>query len=90
MDKEMSSLGSSVKAESEVRTNRKEYSDGSYEEVRIEKVEGGYIKTVNKHWKEGDDWKYDEQKSVSIEDPLQEKDSASIAARIEKIFNALD
>jgi hypothetical protein len=84
MDSTMTKLDGSAKPESEVKTTRKEYSDGSYEEIRIEKVEGGYIKCVAKHWKDGEDWKWDEQKSVSIEDPTEEK---SLVDKLSAIMN---
>jgi hypothetical protein len=68
----------------EVRTKRVENEDGSYEEIRVEKVEGGYIKCVTKHFKSGDDWKWEESKSVSVEDPLEEKPLVDKLAEIMK------
>lgn len=74
--------------ESETKCIKKEFADGSYEEVKVEKVEGGYIKKVCKHFKdEQGNWKFTEEKSVHMEDPLEEK--TSLADRLEKIINGL-
>lgn len=70
--------------EAEVRSTRKEYEDGSYDETKVEKVEGGYIKIVCRHYKDNEgEWQWDEQKSVSINDPLEE---GSLVERLEKIM----
>jgi len=74
--------------ESETKCIKKEFADGSYEEVRVEKVEGGYIKTVCKRFKDSEGcWQYTDDKSVHTEDPLEEK--SSIADRLESVLKGL-
>jgi hypothetical protein len=71
--------------ESETKCIKKEFADGSYEEVKVEKVEGGYIKKVCKRFKDAEGcWQYSEEKSVHTEDPLEEK--SSIADRLESVL----
>lgn len=61
------------------------YEDGSYDEIRVEKVEGGYIKTVCKYCKdESGEWQYTTDKSVSVEDPMDEGKSL-----VEKLKEAM-
>ena len=83
MDSKLTTMESS-NCEKQIRTTRNEYSDGSYEEITVEKVEGGYIKTVCKNWKDGEEWKYDTKKSVSVEDPMKEK--TSLIEKLAKIM----
>lgn len=76
--------------ESTVTITRKEFEDGSSEEKRIEQVEGGYIITLEKRFKNeegGWDWKTD--KSVSITDPNKDSSSESIASRLESILKGM-
>lgn len=67
-------MGSGV--ESKVTTKRIENEDGSSIETRVEEVTGGFIKTVTKRYKDGDDWEYDTKRSVSTTNPLEEKTMA--------------
>jgi hypothetical protein len=70
---------------SETTTTRKENEDGSYIETRVEKVEGGFIKTVNERFKKGDEWEYKESRSVSTEHPsFAEKTTAEKLEEIMK------
>lgn len=72
----------------ETKCIKKEFEDGSYEEVRVEKVEGGYIKTVCKRFKDSEGcWQYTDEKSVHTEDPLEEK--TSIVERLESVLKGL-
>jgi hypothetical protein len=69
---ELSNKGGGIESTSTTKTVT--YEDGSYDEIRVEKVEGGYIKTICKHYKdENGNWQYDTDKSVHTEDPLEEK-----------------
>jgi predicted transcriptional regulator len=86
MDEAIKVSGLSNGVDSKVKTNRTEYADGSYEEIRVEEVEGGFIKTVCTRKKDGDDWKYEDKKSVHTEDPLLDKTASGIASRLEKIM----
>jgi hypothetical protein len=73
----------SVSEKTETKTQRTEYEDGSYEEVRVEKVEGGYIKTICKHFKENGEWQWTDTKSVSLTDPF---DSLSLAEKLKEVM----
>jgi len=83
------SNGSSKEVEKTVRINRKEFEDGGYEEVRVEEVEGGYIKTVCTRKKENGEWIYEDKKSVTTEDPLKDNSSEGIANRLEAALKKL-
>ena len=83
------SKGSSTEVETTVRINRKEFEDGGYEEVRVEEVDGGFIKTVCTRKKVDGEWIYKDEKSVSIEDPLKDMTSEGIAGRLEKVLKNL-
>jgi len=75
--------------ESETKCIKKEFADGSSEEVKVEKVEGGYIKKVCKRFKDAEGcWQYTEDKSIHTEDPLEEK--TSIVDRLASIMKGLD
>jgi len=65
-------------------TERTEEEDGSSVETRVEEVEGGFIKTVTKRYKDGDDWEYDVKKSVSTTNPLDKK---TMAEKLEESTN---
>jgi hypothetical protein len=80
---------SSTGVESVVRTTRKEFEDGGYEETRVEQVDGGYIKTVCTRKKVNGEWEYKDEKSVSTEDPMKDNSSAGIADRLESILKNL-
>jgi hypothetical protein len=66
-----------MKQQIKTTTKRVDNPDGSYEEIRVEEVIGGFIKTVTKHFKEDEEWKWEDEKSVHMENPLEEKDLAS-------------
>lgn len=91
MDKEMimPSIPTPGGVESKVRTSRTEYADGGYEEIRVEEVEGGFIKTVSCRKKKGDEWCYEDKKSVHTEDPLMDKTASAIASRLEQVMKNL-
>lgn len=70
--------------ESKVTIKRVENEDGSSEEIRVEEVEGGFIKTIEKRFKDSSgEWQWKIDKSVSIENPLEEK---SIADKLEEFI----
>jgi hypothetical protein len=83
------SKGSSKEVEKTVRTKRKEFEDGSYEEIRVEDVEGGFIKTVCTRKKVEGEWEYKDEKSVSTEDPLKDGSSEGIASRLASVLKNL-
>lgn len=86
----MEDKGSSKDVESVVRSTRKEFEDGSSEETTIEQVDGGFIKTVCKRYKDKEGcWQYDTEKSVSIEDPMRDESSSGIAERLESVLKGL-
>lgn len=72
--------------ESTVTIKRKEFSDGGYEETRVEQVEGGFIVTVSTHKKVNGEWTWTEQKSVSTEDPNKDTSAKGIADRLASLF----
>ena len=81
---------SSKSVESTVKITRKEFEDGSSEETRVEQVEGGYIITKECRYKnDKGDWEWKTDKSVSTEDPNQDKSTEGIANRLESIFKNL-
>lgn len=62
------------KTESKITTNRVKNEDGSSIETSIEEVNGGFIKTVSKRFKDDNgEWQYSDEKSVSTTDPSKEK-----------------
>ena len=67
----------------------KEFEDGGYEEVRVEEVDGGFIKTVCTRKKVDGEWTYKDDKSVTTEDPLKDNSSEGIADRLEKVLKNL-
>ncbi len=83
------SKGSSTEVETTVRINRKEFEGGGYEEVRVEEVDGGFIKTVCTRKKVDGEWIYKDDKSVTTEDPLKDTSSEGIADRLEKVLKNL-
>ena len=84
------SAGSSTEVETTVRINRKEFEDGGYKEVRVEEVDGGFIKTVCTRKKVDGEWTYKDEKSVTTEDPLRDNSSEGIAGRLEKVLKNLE
>lgn len=82
--------GSSKGVESVVKITRKEFEDGSHEETKVEQVEGGFIKTICKRYKDKDGcWQYSDEKSVSTEDPNKDESSEGIASRLESVLKGL-
>jgi hypothetical protein len=92
MDNEaMEHEGSSKGVESVVKITRKEFEDGSHEETKVEQVDGGFIKTICKRYKDKDGcWQYSDEKSVSTEDPNKDISSGGIASRLESILKNLE
>jgi len=79
---EMYEGGKSV--ESTVKITRKQFEDGSSEETRVEKVEGGYIITKECRCKnDKGEWEWKTEKSVSTEDPTRDTSTEGILARLE-------
>jgi len=83
-------MGSPTEIETTVRINRKEFEDGGYEEIRVEEVDGGFIKTVCTRKKIDGEWTYKDDKSVTTEDPLKDNSSEGIAGRLEKVLKNLE
>jgi len=83
-------MGSPTEIETTVRINRKEFEDGGYEEIRVEEVDGGFIKTVCTRKKVDGEWTYKDDKSVTTEDPLKDNSSEGIAGRLEKVLKNLE
>ena len=82
------SPNSSKEVESETKCIKKEFADGSSEEVTVEKVDGGFIKTVCKRFKDSEGcWQCTNEKSVHTEDPLEENNS--IVDRLESVLKGL-
>lgn len=76
--------------ESTITTTRKEFEDGSSEEMRVEQVEGGYIITKECRYKnDKGEWDWKTEKSVSTTDPMQEKTPEAIASRLEEALKNL-
>jgi len=70
--------------ESKITTKRIQNEDGSSVETTIEEVTGGYIKTVCTRIKNSEgNWDYKTDKSVSMENPDEEK---SLAEKLEHIL----
>ena len=70
--------------ESKITTKRIQNEDGSSVETTIEEVTGGYIKTVCTRTKNSEgNWDYKTDKSVSMENPDEEK---SLAEKLEHIL----
>ena len=86
----MENEGSSKGVESVVKITRKEFEDGSHEETKVEQVDGGFIKTICKRYKDKDGcWQYSDEKSVSTEDPNKDESSEGIASRLESVLKGL-
>jgi hypothetical protein len=82
--------GSSKGVESIVKITRKEFEDGSHEETKVEQVDGGFITTICKRYKDKDGcWQYSDEKSVSTEDPNKDESSEGIASRLESVLKGL-
>jgi len=82
--------GSSKGVESIVKITRKEFEDGSHEETKEEQVDGGFITTICKRYKDKDGcWQYSDEKSVSTEDPNKDESSEGIASRLESVLKGL-
>jgi hypothetical protein len=90
MDNEVKMSEGNREVESTVTITRKEFEDGSSEERRVEQVEGGYIITLEKRFKDDKgDWQWKTDKSVSTTDPNLDKSSEGIANRLESILKNL-
>lgn len=89
MDEMMEYKEDSKSVETTIKTTRKEFEDGSSEEMRVEQVEGGFIITKECRYKENGEWKWKTEKSVSTTDPTQEKTSEAIASRLEEALKNL-
>jgi hypothetical protein len=77
MDNNKSIAGMKSGIESKVTTKRVQAEDGSSIETRVEEVEGGFIKTVDKRFKDdNNEWQYKCEKSVSLTNPFEEKSMA--------------
>lgn len=91
MDEIKESMESPKSLESTVKITRKEFEDGSSEEQRVEQVEGGYIVTVEKRFKDSKgEWQWKTEKSVSTEDPTMDKSTEGIASRLEALLKNMD
>lgn len=44
--------------------------DGVTINVRGRKVENGWVVCIDKEWKEGEEWKYDNKEYISVKNPL--------------------
>ena len=62
---------------------RENFEDGSYNEVRVRQVDNGFIKSVTKHYKEGDEWEYETKETIHTENPMEEK---SLADKLESFL----
>lgn len=90
MDEAMEYGKSSKEVESTVKITRTEFEDGGSEETRVEQVDGGYIITKECRYKdEKGEWQWKTEKSVSTEDPTQEKTPEAIASRLESVLKNL-
>lgn len=68
--------------ESKTTTKRVEYEDGSSISTEVEEVDGGFIKTIHKRYKDSEgEWQYSTDRSVSLTNPLEEK---SMAEKLEQ------
>jgi major membrane immunogen (membrane-anchored lipoprotein) len=86
MDEIMESEGNKS-VESTVNITRKEFEDGSSEEIRVEQVDGGFIKTICKKYKDKDGcWQWDEEKSVHTENPMKDNSTEGIVSRLEQVL----
>lgn len=87
MDNELTMSEGSKEVESTVKITRKEFEDGSSEEIRVEQVEGGFIKTICKKYKDKDGcWQWNEEKSVHTEDPMRDNSTEGIVSRLEQVL----
>jgi major membrane immunogen (membrane-anchored lipoprotein) len=87
MDNEITMSEGSKEVESTVKITRKEFEDGSSEEIRVEQVDGGFIKTICKKYKDKDGcWQWDEEKSVHTEDPMRDNSTEGIVSRLEQVL----
>jgi hypothetical protein len=69
---------------------REKFEDGSSIETRVEQVEGGWIITKEKHFKDKEgEWQWETNKSVSTTDPNLDKTSAGIAGRLQEVLKNL-
>jgi hypothetical protein len=53
---------------------REEFEDGSSNSIRVEAVDGGFIKNESRRFKkENGEWEYKDTKSIHTSNPLKEK-----------------
>lgn len=87
MDEELEMSEGGKEVESTVKITRKEFEDGSSEEIRVEQVDGGFIKTICKKYKDKDGcWQWNEEKSVHTEDPMRDNSTEGIVSRLEQVL----
>jgi hypothetical protein len=90
MDEAMEYKEGGKEVESTVKITRKQFEDGGSEETRVEQVDGGYIITKECRYKDDKgEWQWKTEKSVSTEDPTQEKTADAIASRLESVLKNL-
>jgi hypothetical protein len=53
-------------------TKKIENEDGTYTCTKVEKVSNGFIKCVEKSYKDGDKWEYESTKSIHESNPMEE------------------
>ena len=51
-----------------------DYKDGSSKTVRIRQVENGWIICIDKRFKEGEEWKYEEKEYISRKNPVEDEE----------------
>lgn len=62
-------------------SKRVDHGDGTYDEIRVEEVDNGFIKCTTKHYKDSEgEWQWDETKTIHNENPMEEK---SLADKLE-------
>lgn len=87
MDDELKMSEGPGEVESTVKITRKEFEDGSSEETRVEQVDGGYIITKEKRYKDKEGcWQWKTEKAVSTEDPTRDTSSEGIISRLEQVL----
>lgn len=70
---------------------REKFEDGSSVETRVEQVEGGWIITKEKRFKNAEgEWDWKVEKSVSTTDPNLDKSSTGIANRLAEVLKNLE
>jgi len=84
-------IGSNSKESSKEVITREKFEDGSSIETKVEQVEGGWIITKEKHFKDKEgEWQWETKKSISTTDPNLDKTSIGIASRLESMLKNLE